>query len=314
MASSKKSIYAAIVGNFAIAVTKFIAAAISGSSAMLSEGIHSLVDTGNGGLLLLGIRKSRRPPDRQHPFGYGKELYFYTLMVAVLIFGLGGGVSIYEGVRHIRHPAELGDPTMSYLVLGLALVFEGVVWWIAWREFQKAKGDRTSWEFIRGTKDPTLFAVLLEDSAAMAGLVAALLGVSLSHALEMPVLDGVAAVVIGVILCAVASLLLYESKGLLLGESLHPKVQEGIRQVCRGVEGVDGVGRILSMHMGPDHVVLNLEVEFARELPTRNIEAITDRVERAIREDYPEVKQIFVEGEGLPETPLPSAGASGAHE
>lgn len=309
MASSKKAIYAAIAGNFAIAVTKFVAAGISGSSAMLSEGIHSLVDTGNGGLLLVGIRKGKRAPDRRHPFGYGKELYFYTLMVAVLIFGLGGGVSIYEGVRHVLHPAQLGDPTLSYAVLALAIVFEGVVWWIAFKEFREAKGDRTSWDFIRGTKDPTLFAVLLEDSAALAGLLAALTGLSLAHALEMPVLDGVAAIVIGVILCAVASLLLYESKGLLLGEALHPQVQKGIREVCGSVDGVDRVGRILSMHMGPDHVVLNLEVAFRDRLSTHEVERTTDRLEVAVRRDYPEVRQIFVEaetvGEGGPRSTEP---------
>lgn len=299
MASSKRAIYAAIAGNFAIAVTKFIAAAVSGSSAMVSEGIHSLVDTGNGGLLLLGIHKSRRPPDAKHPFGYGKELYFYTLMVAVLIFGVGGGVSIYEGIRHVLHPAELGDPTLSYAVLGLAIVFEGIVWWIAWKDFRTAKGEQSTWAFIRGTKDPTLFAVLLEDTAALSGLVVALGGVGLSHALDMPVLDGAAAILIGVLLCAVASLLLYESKGLLLGEALHPAVRDEIRRLAAGVEGVERVGRVLSMHMGPDHVVLNLEVEFVGGLSVDGVERTVDRLERAVKEVHPEVRQIFVEAEGM---------------
>lgn len=264
---------------------------------MLSEGIHSLVDTGNGGLLLLGIKKSRRKPDKRHPFGYGKELYFYTLMVAVLIFGIGGGVSIYEGIKHIRHPEELGDPTMSYIVLGLAILFEGAVWLIAWKEFKKAKGEESTWAFMRGTKDPTLFAVLLEDTAALSGLIVALAGVGLAHALEMPVLDGVAAVVIGLILCLVASFLLYESKGLLVGEAMHPAVQASIRETCAGVAGVHRVGRILSMHMGPEHVVLNMEVDFQDRLSVGEVEETIDRLETTIKRDFPEVKQIFVEAE-----------------
>lgn len=295
MASSKKAIYAAIVGNAAIAVTKFIGAAISGSSAMLSEGIHSLVDTGNGALLLVGIKKAKRAPDKRHPFGYGKELYFYTLMVAVLIFGIGGGVSIYEGIKHVLHPGELGDPTVSYWVLAFAIVFESVVWWIAWKEFKSAKGDLTSWAFIRGTKDPTIFAVLLEDTAALAGLIVALLGVSLSHAFDMPVLDGAAAVLIGVILCLVASLLLYESKGLLVGEALHPDVQGSIGETALTVSQVVGVKRILSMHMGPDHVVLNLDVVVESNLSVAQVEDTIGRLETTIKDDYPEVKQIFVE-------------------
>lgn len=294
MASTKKAIYAAIVGNMAIAISKFVGAAISGSAAMLSEGIHSLVDTGNGGLLLLGLKRGSRPPDAKHPFGYGKEVYFYTLMVAVLIFGLGGGVSIYEGIRHILHPAEPGDPTVSYIVLVLAIVFEAVVWWIAWKQFKLAKGKRSSWEFIRGTKDPTLFAVLFEDTAALAGLVVALGGLYFSRALEMPVLDGTASVVIGVILCVVASVLLYESKGLLVGEPLHPMVEGQIRELATGVDGLDHVGDVMSMHVGPNRVLLSLEVAMA-DLGTEDVERAIERVEARIRREFPEVRQIFVE-------------------
>lgn len=294
MASTKKAIYAAIVGNMAIAISKFVGAGISGSAAMLSEGIHSLVDTGNGGLLLLGLKRGSRPPDVKHPFGYGKEVYFYTLMVAVLIFGLGGGVSIYEGIRHILHPAEPGDPTVSYIVLVLAIVFEAVVWWIAWKQFKLAKGKRSSWEFIRGTKDPTLFAVLFEDTAALAGLVVALGGLYFSRALEMPVLDGTASVVIGVILCIVASVLLYESKGLLVGEPLHPKVEGQIRELATGVDGLEHVGDVMSMHVGPNRVLLSLEVAMA-DLGTEDVERAIERVEARIRREFPEVRQIFVE-------------------
>ncbi|NBC16034.1 MAG: cation diffusion facilitator family transporter [Bacteroidetes bacterium] len=307
MASTKKAIYAAIIGNFAIAVTKFIAAGISGSAAMLAEGIHSLVDTGNGGLLLVGLKKSKQPPDDRHPYGYGKEVYFYALMVAVLIFGLGGGISIYEGITHMlealdpEHTIHMGDPTLSYIVLSLAIVFESVVWYIAWKEFQKAKGDASAWSFIRRTKDPTIFAVLFEDSAALAGLVVALLGVSLSQALEMPVLDGAASVLIGLILCIVATALLYECKGLLIGESADPDVMQTVRELVQDDAAIREVVRGLTLHMGPERVVLNLDVKFDPALEAEAIEAAVDRLERGVREEYDTVKYIFVEAKGLAE-------------
>lgn len=305
MASSKKAIYAAIVGNFAIAVTKFIAAGISGSSAMLSEGIHSLVDTGNGGLLLLGLRRSKRPPDDRHPFGYGKEVYFYTLMVAVLIFGLGGGISIYEGIKHIQevldpsHALELGDPTMSYIVLALAIVFEGIVWYIAWREFKKAKGTYGTWSFIRRTKDPTLFAVLFEDSAALAGLLVALLGLWLSRTLDMPVLDGAASVCIGLILCLTAAVLLYESKGLLIGEGADPQVMQAVRRLVADDPAIKQVVRGLTLHMGPERVVVNLDVKFNPTLDAHEIEIAIDQLERGLRAEFTMIEYIFVEAESL---------------
>lgn len=299
MASSKKAIYAAIVGNFAIAVTKFIAAGISGSSAMFAEGIHSLVDTGNGGLLLLGIKRSKRPPDESHPYGYGKVVYFYTLIVAVLIFGLGGGVSLYEGIKHTLHPAKLGDPTMSYIVLALAILFEAAVWWVAWKEFKKLRGDASNWSYIRGSKDPTVFAVLFEDSAALAGLVAALIGIYLSHKLDMPILDGIASIVIGLILCLVASVLLYESKGLLIGEGTHPETVAAIRAMTRDDPAVQRVVRALTMHMGPEQVLLNLEVDFNKDLSGTEVELAVDRLEQRIRTAHPEVKHIFIEAESF---------------
>jgi cation diffusion facilitator family transporter len=317
MASTKKAIYAAIIGNFAIAVTKFIAAGISGSAAMLAEGIHSLVDTGNGGLLLVGLKKSKQPPDDRHPYGYGKEVYFYALMVAVLIFGLGGGISIYEGITHMlealdpEHDIHMGDPTLSYIVLSLAIVFESVVWYIAWKEFQKAKGDASAWSFIRRTKDPTIFAVLFEDSAALAGLIVALLGVSLSQALEMPVLDGAASVLIGLILCIVAAALLYECKGLLIGESADPDVMRTVRGLVQDDAAIREIVRGLTLHMGPERVVLNLDVNFDPALDAEEIEAAVDRLERGVRQEYAAVKYIFVEAKGLAERQRDSPSGDG---
>lgn len=301
MASSKKAVYAAIVGNFAIAVTKFIAAGITGSSAMMSEGIHSMVDTGNGGLLLVGMRRSRRKPTRQHPFGYGKDLYFYTLIVAILIFGVGGGISIYEGILHVLHPVEMGDPTISYVVLSLAVVFEASVWWVAFKAFRNLSTGKGFWAEIRSSKDPTTFTVLFEDTAALLGLLFALVGIYLANLLEMPVLDGVASICIGVLLCVVASLLVIESKGLLLGESVGPDVRESVQRVTRADPAVEDVVRMMSMHMGPHEVVLNLDIAFRGGLGVSDVEAAVDRIDRALREEHPDIRYVTIEAESLPE-------------
>lgn len=299
MASSKKAIYAAIVGNFAIAVTKFIAAGISGSSAMLSEGVHSLVDTGNGMLLLLGIRRSARPPDDAHPFGYGKEVYFWTLVVAMLIFAGGGGVSLYEGIRHLLHPGELGDPTMSYIVLGLAMIFEGVALTIAYREFARSRGELSTWRAIRVGKDPTAFAVLLEDAGAMAGLVVAFVGIYLGHRLDNPYFDGGASVLIGVILVFIAALLAWESRGLVVGESVAASTDERIRELAGKDAAVADVTRALTMHLGPHDVLLALELRFRHGLTGPEVEEAVDRLERSIRAEFDHISYIFIEVESL---------------
>jgi cation diffusion facilitator family transporter len=226
--SSKKVIFAAIGGNLAIAVMKFVAAAFNGSSAMLSEGIHSLVDPGNGLLPLLGFRLSRQPADASHPFGYGKDLYFWMLIVAVLIFAVGGGMSMYEGISHLFHPNPLTNPLWNYVVLGSAIVFEGFVWVIAFKAFRAVQGGQSLWQAVRTSKDPTTFAVLFEDTAALLGLLVALLGVYFGHQFDNPYLDGTASIVIGLILAVVAMLLAYESKGLLVGESADTQAVAGI--------------------------------------------------------------------------------------
>lgn len=311
MASSKKAIYAAIAGNGAIAVTKFFGAAISGSSAMLAEGIHSLVDTGNGGLLLLGLRRSQRPPDDAHPYGYGKTVYFYALIVAVLIFGLGGGISLYEGILHTLHPSppetggatilgiSMSGLTLNTVVLSAAIVFEAGAFWTAWTEFSAMRGDTPLMEAIRTSKDPTTFTVLFEDTAAIAGLVVALAGVHAAHAFQMPIFDGIASIVIGLILCGVASLLVWESKKLIIGEAADTELRTDVRTIAEADSGVEAVGRLLTLHMGPNTLIVNMDLQFSSSLDAAAVEATIDRVEQAIRAAHNEVTYIFLEAESL---------------
>lgn len=266
---------------------------------MLSEAIHSLVDTGNGGLLLLGLRRSSRAPDDAHPYGYGKEVYFWTLIVAMLIFAGGGGVSIYEGVQHLRHPVEMGDPTLSYVVLGLAVVFEGFAWTVALREFGRLKGSVGWWEAIKREKDPTAFAVLLEDSAALVGLLVAAAGVWLGHRFEQPLFDGAASVCIGLLLMTVATVLATEARGLLVGESARPATVERIRAIAREDGAVTDVYRALTMHVGPEQVILNLDLGFRAGLSAEEVAEAIDRIEGRIREALPRIRWIFIEVESL---------------
>ena len=296
---SVAAVYGAMGANFIIAVTKFVAAFLTGSSAMLSEGIHSLVDTGNQLLILLGIRNSKRPADATHPFGYGKELYFWSLIVAMLLFGLGGGMSFYEGIRHLRHPSGLEDPTWNYVVLVIAAVVESFAWTIAFRELRKTQGQRTFWRTLRASKDPAVYTVLAEDTAALLGLFVAFLGIFLGHRLDNPYLDGVASVVIGLILAAVAVFLAYESKGLLVGESADLDVTQSIQALAEAEPGVERVGPPLTMHFGPEQVLLNLEVQFQHNLPAAEVMLTVDRIEQAIRSAHPEIKRIFIEAEAL---------------
>jgi cation diffusion facilitator family transporter len=300
MASGSKGvIYAAMAGNLAIAITKFTAAAITGSSAMLSEGVHSLVDTGNGLLLLYGLKRSAVPPDDQHPFGRGKELYFWTLIVAILIFALGGGISIYEGIQHIRHPEPSTNPTLNYIVLGLSMLFEGAAWYVALREFRKVKGDMGYIEAIRASKDPSTFTVLFEDTAAILGLFVAMVGIYCGQAFGIPELDGAASVVIGVILGLVAVFLAYESKGLLVGESVSKSVLADIRRIAEADAAIARLGRLLTMHFGPHEILLTIEIHFEPLLSADAVAAAIDRIDRAIRAAHPDVKHIFLEAQSL---------------
>ncbi|MBB3066049.1 cation diffusion facilitator family transporter [Limibacillus halophilus] len=292
---SKTVIYAALVGNLLIAVTKFGAALYTGSSAMLSEAIHSLVDSGNQGLLLYGLRRAKRPADDRHPFGYGMELYFWAFVVAILIFAVGSGVSLYEGILKILEPHPITNPLINYVVLGAAIIFEGVAWTMAFKEFQRTKGTRGWMEAVRQSKDPALFTVLFEDSAAMAGLIVALVGIYLSQALNMPWLDGAASVGIGIILAVVAMLLAYECKGLLIGESADKALVDSVSRIIRSEPTVNRLNELRSMHLGPRDVLLAVSIDFRDGQTVGEVESTVFRLERRIKQQFPEVRRIFIE-------------------
>lgn len=296
--TAKGPIYAAMAANMGIAVAKFIAAGISGSSAMLSEGIHSVVDSGNGLLLLFGINRAKKPADPEHPLGHGKELYFWSLVVAVLIFAIGGGMSFYEGIMHVSHveEAEIGDPTISYIVLALAIAFEGAALIVAVRSFNKQRsGKRTFIEAIRRSKDPGAFAVIFEDAAALIGLLIALVGVYLTQVTGNAIYDGLASLLIGVLLTIISILLASESKELLIGEAALPEVREKIVDIVMADDGVDQMRPPITLHFGPYDLFLALDVEFHDELSADDIEATVARIEKQLRAAIPMIKRIFIE-------------------
>lgn len=295
--SSKKVIFAALVGNAAISITKFVAAAITNSSAMFSEGIHSLVDTGNQVLLLFGLRQARKPADKRFPFGHGKEIYFWSFVVAILIFAVGSGLSIFKGIEHIRHPTEITSPLINYLVLGVAIIIEAFVFYVALKEFNKSRGELGVLEAIQKGKDPAMFVVLLEDAAALMGLTVAMLGIAISQLTGNYVFDGIASVGIGLILALVAVLLAYETKGLLIGESASDEVVDGIGKMVTGFDGVERVNEVLTMHMGPDYILVNLSVEFNDEINTDQMESVISLIDKNIKQSFVNVKRVFIEAE-----------------
>ncbi|TKT77628.1 cation diffusion facilitator family transporter [Aquamicrobium sp. LC103] len=291
---SKTVIYAALAGNLMIAVTKFVAAFLTGSSSMLSEGVHSLVDTGNGGLLLYGMRRAARPADKTHPFGHGRELYFWSFIVALLVFALGAGVSFYEGVIHILDPHPAENLTVNYVVLGLAVLFEGFSWRVALKEFQSVKGKMGYLEAVHKSKDPSVFTVLFEDTAALLGLFFAFAGITAAHYFDMPELDGAASIGIGCILGATAILLARESKSLLMGEPASPKVEARVIEVARADPAVEAANGALTVHLGPTQIVVGLSIDFKDELTAHEIEICVERIEAAVKERVPEVVAVFV--------------------
>ena len=294
---TRKVIIAALIGNSLISITKFAAAAFTGSSAMLSEGIHSLVDTGNQGLLLYGIKRASKPADEEFPFGYGKEIYFWSFIVAILIFALGGGISIYEGIKHLQNPEPISSPMINYIVLGLALVFEGAAWWFAFKEFSRQKGKWGYIEAIQRAKDPSIFVVLFEDSAAMLGLVVAFAGIALSQLTGILIFDSIASIIIGLILVGTSIWLAYETKGLLIGESANTVVIREIRSILNEQPSIEHINEVLTMHMGPDFILANISVDFVDNETADNIERVISLIDKAIKEKRPEIKRVFVEAE-----------------
>ena|SRR6266550_7775691 len=292
--ASRKVIYAALVGNLMIALTKFAAAWWTGSSAMLSEGVHSVVDTSNQLLLLYGISRARKPPDEDHPLGYGRELYFWSFIVALLIFSLGAGVSFYQGVVHIRAPVHISDPVVNYLVLAVSFVFEGATFLIALKEFNKTRGSLGYIEAVHRSKDPPSFLVLFEDSAALIGIAIAFFGTLGADVLRMPVLDGLASIGIGIVLAATATFLARESKALLIGEGARGHTMRSIRRIAAEQPGVERVNDLVTVHLSPDQVVAALSLEFKDELNTPQIEQAVAAIERRICSQHPEVFTIFV--------------------
>ncbi|MCZ6790616.1 MAG: cation diffusion facilitator family transporter [Candidatus Dadabacteria bacterium] len=294
---SKKVIYVALIGNALIAIIKFIAAAITGSSAMLSEAIHSLVDTCNQVLLLYGLKRAQRPPDKNFPFGYGKEIYFWSFIVAILIFALGAGVSIYEGIIHLLHPKPITTPYINYIVIGFAMMFEGFAWYFAFKAFTKSKGK---WSYIMAVqrgKDPSIFVVLFEDSAALIGLVVAFLGIFLGQVTGIVYFDGAASIIIGLILAGTATWLAYETKGLLIGESANDSIVQGIRELASGHDYVEHVNEVLTLHMGPDFILVNISLDFMDEATADEIETTVEKLDKEIKKNYLQVKRVFVEAE-----------------
>lgn len=292
---SKKVVWAALAGNLAIALSKIAAATLTGSSAMWSEAVHSLVDTGNQWLMLLGMRRAARPPSETHPFGHGLELYFWAFVVAIMIFGLGAGISVYQGVQKVLRPEPMRNVWMNYLVLGVGVVFEGTVWLFALREFRR-QNRRLGWaRAIRASKDPTVFTVLFEDTAALSGLVVAALGIGASQLTGRPIYDAIGSIVIGLILAVTAMLLANECRGLLTGEAVAPGVREEIRLLLCRNRSVEEVNRVLTMHFAPRDVLLTASIKFDDRLTVPELERVIVELENSIRDRHPEVTRIFLE-------------------
>jgi len=294
---SKFAIIVALVGNALISVTKFIAAAITGSSAMFSEGIHSVIDTGNQGLLLYGMKQAKKPADENFPFGHGKEIYFWSFIVAILIFAVGAGVSVYEGIHHIINPEPISNPMVNYIVLSLAIIFEGFSFTVALKAFAKVKGKWGYFEAVHRSKDPALFVVLFEDFAATIGLFVALAGVALSQATGILEFDGIASVIIGLMLAGTAIWLAIETKGLLIGEGAEKETVDYIKQVTIDVPEIEHVNEVLTMHMGPDFILLNLSATFVDTAKADDIEAAIEKLSQQIKAKFPSIKRIFIEAE-----------------
>ena len=300
---SRTAIIAALIGNLCIAVTKGVAAALSGSSAMLSEAVHSLVDTGNEVLLLYGQKRATKPPDQRHPFGYGRELYFWSFVVALLIFALGAGVSIYEGVIHILHPEPITKAWINYTVFGLSFLFESVSWWFGWKSFDQARRGKRFWEAFKTSKDPTTFMVLFEDTAALVGIAIAAAATWLALRFEAPWIDGTGSILIGILLAGVAIVLARESKALLIGERASPEIARSIRRIAAAETAVTSVIDITTSQLSPDQVIATIGIDIEDALRVPEVEQLIERLETQISAEHPELFRIFIR-------PQPSGTAS----
>ncbi|ABG59038.1 cation diffusion facilitator family transporter [Cytophaga hutchinsonii] len=292
---SNIAIVGAFTANLLIAVIKFIAAAITGSSAMLSEGIHSLVDTGNTGLLLFGDYRSKKKPTPSHPFGYGRELYFWSLVVAISLFAIGGGMSIYEGILHIQHPEKMEDPFWNYIVIAVAFVLSGGSLYVAVKKFLEDNPDKSFWRAIKESKDPGTFSILFEDTADILGLIVAFLGVYLGHTLNNPYIDGAASIVIGLILSSLSLMLAYETKSLLIGESADETLINEIVLLVKENPAVVNVRSPLTLHFGPKDILLALDIQFDEKLMMNEVATYIDEIEHNVRAKFPEIKRIYIE-------------------
>jgi cation diffusion facilitator family transporter len=292
--TATRTLVVALLANLGIAVSKFVAAMITGSSAMLTEGVHSVVDCTNQLLLMWGRRAAKRPPDKKHPFGYGRELYFWSFVVAVLVFALGAGVSIYEGIIHILDPEPAVSPYVAYAVLLIAFLLEGWSTIEAYRDFRKSKGRMSWWRAIRRSKDPPAFIVLLENGAAMAGIIAAAVGLALSQLTGNPFYDGAASVLIGLILAVTSCLLAFESKALLIGEAADPELVAALHDMVQGKKGVTAVGQVLTVHAAPDQITAMLSVDFDDDITARDVEALVWGIEVEAAKRFPTVKRLYL--------------------
>jgi cation diffusion facilitator family transporter len=292
--TTRTAIIAALVGNLLIAATKAVAAALTGSSSMLSEAVHSLVDTGNEVLLLYGQHRAAKPPDEKHPFGYGRELYFWCFVVALLIFAVGAGVSVYEGILHIRSPEMMEKPWLNFAVLGASALFEGISWWFGWETFSRVRKSRPLWATVVSSKDPTTFMTLFEDSAALIGIAIAAVATWVSWHFHLPVADGAGSICIGLVLATVSVLLARESKELLIGERADPQMTEDLAEIANADPCVVRVVDITTTQMSPDQVIASISIEIDETLRVPEVEELIRRIEKAMRQKMPDLFRVFI--------------------
>lgn len=300
---SKRSIYSALAADLLIAITKFIAGTISRSSAMIAEAVHSIVDSSNGFLLLFGLYKSKKKPDKEHPFGYGKELYFWSFIVSILIFGLGGGISIYRGIQHILKPVHPDSPVVNYIVLAFSFIFEAVSMIIPTRQFYKEKGSLSWWDGLIKSKDPTIFTVLLENVAAILGVVIVAISVFLNQQFHLPYIDGLGSLLVGLLLVGVSLIIARESRSLLMGEGIADENREKIIALVERDEDIKKIMHIHSIYQSPEEIILMLIVAFKDDLETENINKAIDRLSKKIKKEFPRIRYIMIEPQALQHDP-----------